>query len=528
MLQRFCSTAFRFAPNAEEAAAIDRLAAAHAAIVVVDDELDVTSDPGQAACTAYLETLESMSECLGLAAAPRTYRANFSANYRALFPDQARRYRVDIFEASVDKHAPIWVNGTKFELSREALGHADAVQQAWAQMGELLQRWRCELEHRRPGRSDFTSRLAALDMAWASFEHRYVAELIWIEKQARKLIVEAIQCEVQLRLAEEREDRCMSADATRSLVKSIQQLNAVANVRRKGRDDLGVDILESALETLRRCDSQELGNVEACVPARTLASEVVESFEAMRKYLREASRCLERVDPHLCNNAGLATRLADWEESWEMGAKYVCQTDILTGICDAVAEIRAVQRVAPELSTMIDDCDVELFLVLPRLLWLRFAAAATPNEDKKVAAAAAAIVRTLLPHRFLPAAACGEGRKEPCAELRAFVAQFRRAADIVSGTLETQGYAQGAAAEAALAELTRRAVAGTARGTVEGEVDPVLRATEDLMRELEGWSVELQRHCPEEWNQCSALLVQCLSGGGAGQPPRADAADFVV
>ena len=42
------------------------------------------------------------------------------------------------------------------------------------------------------------------------------------------------------------------------------------------------------------------------------------------------------MDPHLCNNAGLVTRLVvsclgvegmrvaqDWEESWEVGARYV-------------------------------------------------------------------------------------------------------------------------------------------------------------------------------------------------------------
>ena len=37
------------------------------------------------------------------------------------------------------------------------------------------------------------------------------------------------------------------------------------------------------------------------------------------------------------------------------------------------------------------------------------------------------------------------------------------------------------------------------------------RAVEDLVRELEGYSIELQRHCAEDWNQCSAVLVQCLS-----------------
>ena len=44
-----------------------------------------------------------------------------------------------------------------------------------------------------------------------------------------------------------------------------------------------------------------------------LPEDVVGSFEAMRRYLREVKKCLERVDPHLCNNVGLVARLVDWE-----------------------------------------------------------------------------------------------------------------------------------------------------------------------------------------------------------------------
>merc|ERR1719473_1777640 len=97
--------------------------------------------------------------------------------------------------------------------------------------------------------------------------------------------------------------------------------------------------------------------------ARILATDVVESFDAMREYLREVERCLERVDPHLCNNVGLVARLVDWEESWEVGARYVQHTPLLNALCDLVAEIRSAQRLAPALTSMCDECDVELFMV---------------------------------------------------------------------------------------------------------------------------------------------------------------------
>eukprot|EP00913_Durusdinium_trenchii_P024944 g23412.t1 len=83
---------------------------------------------------------------------------------------------------------------------------------------------------------------------------------------------------------------------------------------------------------LSRCDDQEKGgeNSEKLAAARILAKDVLDSFTAMREYLREVGRCLERVDPHLCNNVGLVARLVDWEESWEVGTRYVQQEKMLT------------------------------------------------------------------------------------------------------------------------------------------------------------------------------------------------------
>merc|ERR1712048_1402525 len=130
--------------------------------------------------------------------------------------------------------------------------------------------------------------------------------------------------------------------------------------RRKGRDDLGVDILFGAVRTLQECASakRDEESTDAMSAARTLATDVVESFSALRNYFREVAQCLERVDPHLCNNVGLVSRLVDWEESWEVGLRYVQNSKLLTAICDVIAEIRAAQRLVPKLTSMCEDCDV--------------------------------------------------------------------------------------------------------------------------------------------------------------------------
>lgn len=495
MLRRLRSTVSS-APGltAGEAAATDHAAAAWAAM---QQDLGET---GLSSCDELLGCLESMACALNLDAADRSYRGHFSANYRALFPDSARRYRTDVLEASADQQASIWVNGDKFELSPEAMDLAGSLQHAWTTLGAELDRWRrgpADVRER-PTRQELCSYMQELDAAWAKFEEQYVTELIAIEERARQVLVRAIELEASMRRLGVRDGGGSNPklrEAQHRLIACIAKLNAVANFKRKGRDDLGGEILDSAQAVLRKCDAaggnaQEGDGDNNLLAARCLAADVVESFEAVCKYLRDVGRCLERVDPHLCNNAGLVARLVDWEESWEIGAKYVCDSPLLHSICDTVTEVRMSQELSPTLQEMFEDCDAELFLVLPRLVWLYYIA--EPTRPR------AALVRHLLPHRFSQGSA-----SSPVSEIQGFIDHFGRVEERL-----------GRGRRKALERLTKRAVAGSfevAEKTPKSETAALQhRAVEGLMRELEGWSLELQRHCAEDWNQCSALVVQCL------------------
>jgi len=501
------------------------------------DRVDVKSEAGYAACAAYLSSIDMAARNLGLEAAPRQYRLAFSANYQALFPDNARHYRVDVLEASADQDPAIWVNGDKFEFSAEATGHAQMLQHAWAALGLQLERWNQSSDENaleaRPARQTLAAALIALDQAWAEFEQQYITELIEIEAKARRLIVQAVEQERKLHQLE----TSLKANGNRGrlfevpeykqeqrrLVACVARLNSVANINRKGRDDLGAEILESANEALRRCEAGELGGrgagsgaaKDACSAARVLAQDIVGSYAAMRGYLQKVSRCLERVDPHLCNNAGLVARLVDWEESWEVGARYVLQPPMLDAVCDLVAEVRAAQQLAPALASMCEDCDVELFLVLPRIVMLCFVA--DPAAKRR------GLLLSLLPHRFTTSA----GGNGLCPELAGFVEEFRLAHRLLIDLQSARGgetcSPSGAEATTAWEVLVKRAVMGaTEGGEAYGRLASVARsqakvAVEALMRGLEYWSLDLQRHCPEDWNQFSAVMVECLAGGSQKQ-----------
>ncbi|CAE8605682.1 unnamed protein product [Polarella glacialis] len=527
MLRRLYNTAVCGTTSSAETAAVEQLAASHRQLLLEGSRAEVRSEEGYSACTLFLSSMESTARTMDLEVAPRTYRKAFSANYRALFPDDTRHYRVDVLEASADQHSAIWVNGDKFELSPEAICQAEVLQQAWSDLSTLLENC-CDGTGsvRQPPRDQLASILVNLDFAWAGFENKYISELIGIEEQARRLIIDAVNAEARLGMLEDKRGSPEFGAAQQTLVRCIAHLNSVANFRRKGRDDLGSDILESALVVLEHqgLSSKEVvasaegnGMAAAAVAAATnrsagvsLAIDVVASFEAARRYLREVSRCLERVDPHLCNNVGLVARLVDWEESWEVGSRYVRQAVLLNAICDLVAEFRIAQRLAPSLAPMCADCDVELFLVLPRILLL--CCLAEPTKPRE------GLLRSLLPHRFEVSDADGQlkSKLSDDPEMKEFQNQFKQT---ISAFASNSGTCA-STPESAWILLVRRAVSGNSDDIEDGYKclpqalqQQVRGQVESLMRDVEGCSLEIQRHCPEDWNQCSAVLIQCIAGG---------------
>jgi len=90
--------------------------------------------------------------------------------------------------------------------------------------------------------------LSHFDYLWAEYERKYVNELMVIEGDARRYIIESINVEAILR-----QDH-MQVPAMRqkfnqqrkALLQNICQVNTVANVEGKGRDDFEFELLEQS------------------------------------------------------------------------------------------------------------------------------------------------------------------------------------------------------------------------------------------------------------------------------------------
>jgi hypothetical protein len=494
--------------------AVSRLVAAHQGITFENNTLDLKSEAGRSACAQLLDTLNVAVWSLELDIAPRTYWTQFTANYQMFFRNATQTYRMEILDGAEDcgQHAYVWVNGEQFTLGDEVRHDALALQRALITLGDCLLHKASAIEN--PSYSELRSALLAFDLAWAMFEHVYILGMINIEQKSRQLLVDAVKHEKRLELIENgaRSDPMIDQlpeyrEELRSLVTDVSRLSARVNVSSKGCDHLGAEILFSAYATLQRCGREDCSDDQdgALVAAQVLATDVVASFTAVRTYLREVGKCLAKVDPLLSKNAGLVTCLAAWCESWEVGARYLQNNPLLDALGDAAAHVRRAQMLVPELAAMCDNYDAELFLVLPRLIWLRFLVEPIAQTE---------LLKTLLPHRFIGMADLTGEEQLRDADLADLVRKYHKVEHFF-------GSAQGQPPHSVTWQaLVKRLVC---RGDVDDENDyedisPSIRkdaqlAVGDLLRDLERWSMELQRHCPEDWNHYSATLLHCLTCG---------------
>jgi len=456
---------------------------------------DVTSPENRDQFIALVGSLEQLAVAMKLESASRAYRKSFTENYRHVLPDESRSYRVDILEAAIQYREAIWVNGRKFDFSDEVALRAAELQDCWSACLEEIQRVGSLSVVPLTVEWVLGCLLRDLDVAWANFERTYIKELMEIEAQARKILVHSIAEEQKLRAQEKawQSEECKEtlgrgtwSGQREGLVNCISQLNEVANSQGKGRGDLHVGILVAAQAVLDSNGRESTGFGErrgACSVALLLAAGVVESFNAMRLHLREVARCLERVDPQLCNNPALVEHLAAWERSWELGLRYLLKPELLTCLEDLAAEVLAAQRLLPELQGMCEDSDVEFFLILPRLLWLRFLS--EPLKQKE-------LIRSLLPQHFTLDDAHND-------ELEGLRERFCEVEKAHSGCRSALWEA-----------LVRRAVRGVCCKGLQAQPGSLAQAMDNLMRDLEGWSIKLQRQNPEDWNQCCHIIMQAL------------------
>jgi hypothetical protein len=280
--------------------------------------------------------------------ASRSYRRHFTPNYQALFPSQERLFRVDVLEAAVRSYTYICVNGEQFQFDDKVIMHSNSLTDAWQELMFVLK----INQHRGtlPSVEDLTRILSRLDSLWAGFEDAYINELMAIEDKSRGYVISLVEVERQLRATGSR-------PVEESFVARINKLNSLANRNRKGRQDLGIDILDSAKEMQLNDDPI----------IRWIVADVMRTYANVRKYARKIGVCIDRLDPHLQNNSGLSKVLESWEESWERAKKYISDAETFRSFRALAGFLERCMK-NPTFGENLEDYSADALLMMQKLV----------------------------------------------------------------------------------------------------------------------------------------------------------------
>eukprot|EP00927_Polykrikos_kofoidii_P066975 TRINITY_DN62525_c0_g1_i1.p1 TRINITY_DN62525_c0_g1~~TRINITY_DN62525_c0_g1_i1.p1 ORF type:complete len:543 (-),score=82.22 TRINITY_DN62525_c0_g1_i1:284-1912(-) len=494
-----------------ELVAIDRLADAFGQLSMVNSSENACNQTGLAHL-CFFGLFEDALRRFGVQKADRSYRASFPLNYRLIYPVISNHYPFSIFEGFMFRYTGIVVNGIQYAFGQESLRRADIAIGVWSELCAFLRKWRDGFVAWR--RKTFTKSvvhdvLRNFDAAWAEFEYHHVDDLSDIESLAKEPFLRAMRGQMRLDEIEVNHEFDGNAPAYQEalcrFVQRLSELNVLANRSGKGRC-LRVNILHAAQNVLavRQVDlvSNESGG-DGDLAAKVVAKQVMGSFDAIRCYLRSIKADgLALIDAQLRKNPVLVQRLMDWEESWETGQLYLLDSQMLVALCNVVTELAVIKKMSTVFAEMIENYDVELFLALPRLLWLCFLSDASKHF---------ALMNFLQPELFVRNGAkhCPEQEEigdEHFAELQGIMRQFTE----VRQSLESEsGSPEGFQRSAAWPIFVSKAVSGFDAG--HGDDGPCAAQLAAFMLSLERRSVEMQRHCPQDWNKCATIILQCLT-----------------
>lgn len=203
-----------------------------------------------------------------------------------------------------------------------------------------------------------------------------------IEADARRYICKAINIEKELSSIEIREklkgrivlNNEHYHSLRKKLVKILNQINSVANIEGKGRDDLGFEILLEAEGIIRRVSKEQSRAV------RNLAEQIRNVFMKLRGLFEKYEKNIEMVDPQLKNNNDLVENLSEFERTWEKGNSYFLESKKLNHLIFFSHIIEATSEKYKEFQEQLECRECDIFVKIPSLMLLKN----LDNDDKNI------------------------------------------------------------------------------------------------------------------------------------------------
>lgn len=240
---------------------------------------------------------------------PHNPRKGFSKAYKVLYKESKYGYLTEILDSCQESVPCLYVNGSSYEFSTEVLEKGKALFHSFCVLRKTLKTFRIKSvfeSFKKEMEKELKIQLKVFDRLWVDYESKYIKELMVIEEKARLPVTRAIDFHRQLE-SEMQKQRQKGTIITSQLspqakllraqfIDQFKQMNSVANVNGKGRDDLGVEILEQAEKVLMQVSKAESETL------RSLAEGIKIIFVEMQELIKGYSVNIEVVDPQLKNN----------------------------------------------------------------------------------------------------------------------------------------------------------------------------------------------------------------------------------
>lgn len=274
--------------------------------------LDLDDEGGADACKSYLCALERFMTSLGLVMSCRAYRDEFTNSYKVLYRQMLEQfgsqagYLPEILDSAQEAFDHLWVNGEKYIFSENVIDAGRDLFQCFCQLRHLTSQLYVKHFKTASGgpasastaQDDFAEDLGHVkelllrfDELWTGYEQKYVYELMVIENDARRFIIDSINVEAVLSQAHMQAApmRATFNEQRAKLLENICQVNAVANLEGKGRDDFQFSLMLAAEGISKKADYSHA--------VRSLATKVQQSFNAYRALMLKYQENIELVDP---------------------------------------------------------------------------------------------------------------------------------------------------------------------------------------------------------------------------------------
>lgn len=346
------------------------------------NKYDFESENAVNICKELFSQIEQLYTSFNITMSPRTYRNKFTQTYLSLYEDNTYGYFTEILDNAQEAIPYLVVNGEKFIFSKAVIEHGHQLITAFTSLLQsindiiTISYEEVSYDNITDLINDVVSNLINFDKKWVTYEEKYINGLIYIDKVSRRYIYQCIQIEKEMKAMEVKasikgkiniiNDKQYNKLRER-YVKALNEINKIANINGKGRDDLTIDILlqsETVLQTVSEIKSKGM---------RKLATKIKSIFNSFRTLFMKYNSDIDSVDPQLANNKELVELLYEFECLWEKGKNYFINKINYKHLLlfNQIVEIIGEKYPQEQIRNLIEQSDPIIFVTIPAVLILR-------------------------------------------------------------------------------------------------------------------------------------------------------------